>query len=711
MKILRLAGVSQIQTEGMQLSNFLTVNIETQDENNKVTVLCNLSEHGAALHISETARKILKDNPKLFVDISNTSKLLGGSVFRETTWKKSSSNNSLYTNTNYSIEYTEEKIMDLNFANDTLQRKVRARTKRNTEFFYNPEEIEQSIDAGFFDKNNPKISNILDSSILTEVLSYKIFDEVKSFIIHDYLDKTQNVIDISYRVEIKIETFFDDMLMYMAENLNKYSIFLNKYENIIMAPKNYDAIYDRWNENFKSKTLNQLGLNEDKLNFSSEIVKNSDFGQTALFLYNAELLMDEKASSQIYNKFLEKILPTEMSSPDSISSAISQFNGVINKLHEKYAHILYKPGSDKIKISNFSKKRQVNTIVSKNYEPYTLVVEQIGYNVFDDNSSEEMTTSDYSSRVDFERKTFYPDLTSKNSFLTNFEMKKFESTRKASSYLTPTELVYGAETLKTSRGVANMDPVAVKAFRISKAAIASTRQATAGTGKVVNAPMSTLMNGFDFEITSIRDRLVERPLEGNIDPYIESKHYVGVDSLFVGPNEYIDFEMSKNLKKKIGDRNFDIISQVIPNIFLKNKNAVKSIKDLQLSSANSVARKVVDKSIVDLENIPPQIRYMMTDHFQPNKEVDPIQNNDAGQVIQETQANVFAMRATVGFQRDAAGIVNLNSPIVVDMDEALNSNTQSFVLKAHDYEESNLGMYKDNMLSTIYNNFKIVRRG
>ena len=176
-------------------------------------------------------------------------------------------------------------------------------------------------------------------------------------------------------------------------------------------------------------------------------------------------------------------------------------------------------------------------------------------------------------------------------------------------------------------------------------------------------------------------------------------------------NQYIDFEMSRNLNKKIGDRNFDIISQVIPNMFLKNRNAVKSIKDLQLSSANSVARKVIDKSIVDLEAIPPQIKYMMTEQFQPNKQVDPIQNNDASQVIQETQANVFSMRATIGFQRDVNGIINLNNPIVVDMDEALSSNMGSYVVKAYHYEESNLGMYKDNMLSTIYNNFKIVRRG
>ena len=129
-----------------------------------------------------------------------------------------------------------------------------------------------------------------------------------------------------------------------------------------------------------------------------------------------------------------------------------------------------------------------------------------------------------------------------------------------------------------------------------------------------------------------------------------------------------------------------------------------------MSHANSNARKAIDKSIVDLELVPPQIKYMMSNNFQKNKLVDPIQNHDASEVLKETQANIFAIRATIGFERDENGIMNLSNPMIVDMDEALDSDVGSFTVKAHHLEESNLGIVKDNILGTIYNNFKIVRR-
>jgi len=95
---------------------------------------------------------------------------------------------------------------------------------------------------------------------------------------------------------------------------------------------------------------------------------------------------------------------------------------------------------------------------------------------------------------------------------------------------------------------------------------------------------------------------------------------------------------------------------------------------------------------------------MMMDSFQPIPEVDPIKNFDSREIIEETQKNIFKIRALIGFEKNEDGLIDLSMPIFQDVSEQLMNSDKSYLLKGYDYEVPELGIVKDKMLATIYNN-------
>ena len=77
-------------------------------------------------------------------------------------------------------------------------------------------------------------------------------------------------------------------------------------------------------------------------------------------------------------------------------------------------------------------------------------------------------------------------------------------------------------------------------------------------------------------------------------------------------------------------------------------------------------------------------------------------------LIDETQKNIFLVRAHVGFERDADGFPDLNRPIVEDMRSASLSG-KPVLAKAYNYEIPELGIVKDKFMPTIYNNLLYIK--
>ena len=99
---------------------------------------------------------------------------------------------------------------------------------------------------------------------------------------------------------------------------------------------------------------------------------------------------------------------------------------------------------------------------------------------------------------------------------------------------------------------------------------------------------------------------------------------------------------------------------------------------------------------------------MMTNKFQNNPNIDPLENRESRAIIDETQKNVFLVRAHTGFEVDDDGFPNLNRPIMKDMADAT-LGQKPILAKAYNYEVPQLGIVKDKFMPTIYNNLLYVR--
>ena len=100
---------------------------------------------------------------------------------------------------------------------------------------------------------------------------------------------------------------------------------------------------------------------------------------------------------------------------------------------------------------------------------------------------------------------------------------------------------------------------------------------------------------------------------------------------------------------------------------------------------------------------------MMTPEFNPNPESDPLQNSESREIIEETQKNLFLIKALTGFGRDGKGFIDVRQPIYETMDQKVLSSGGPILAKAYDYEIPELGIVKDKFAATIYSNLIYIR--
>jgi hypothetical protein len=217
------------------------------------------------------------------------------------------------------------------------------------------------------------------------------------------------------------------------------------------------------------------------------------------------------------------------------------------------------------------------------------------------------------------------------------------------------------------------------------------------------------LSEFNVTVEEPKRAALERSSYQEIDPLIDSSNYVGDLSSFATNNPAFLLAQFKRKLTKDEQRALEIVSDIVPHRFLRNKKAIKSIKEIQFSNPKSVVRKLATSGELDFENIPPQIKFMMTKSFNPNPESDPLKNRESRQIIEETQKNVFEIVALTGFKKDEQGFLNIHDPIHERMSAAVMRSSEGVLAKARNYEVPELGITKDNFQPTIYNNLVHIR--
>ena len=71
--------------------------------------------------------------------------------------------------------------------------------------------------------------------------------------------------------------------------------------------------------------------------------------------------------------------------------------------------------------------------------------------------------------------------------------------------------------------------------------------------------------------------------------------------------------------------------------------------------------------------------------------------------------NVFVVKAVVGFEKDGDGLLNVTRPIIQDLTPSVLQTYTYILAKAHHYEMPTIGVVKDKIRGTIYNNFLYIR--
>ena len=99
----------------------------------------------------------------------------------------------------------------------------------------------------------------------------------------------------------------------------------------------------------------------------------------------------------------------------------------------------------------------------------------------------------------------------------------------------------------------------------------------------------------------------------------------------------------------------------------------------------------------------------MSSAFNPNPNSDPMKNSESREIIEETQKNLFLVRAFVGFEKDRDGFPDIRSPIYKQIDSSDLSSGRPMLAKAFDYEVPELGIVKDKFAATIYSNLAYIR--
>jgi hypothetical protein len=425
-------------------------------------------------------------------------------------------------------------------------------------------------------------------------------------------------------------------------------------------------------------------------------------------------LLSANVDREVYGTFLKSVLPTSRTSPSTISETLNSISLVYSRVKKAYFYGNSSSNRDR----KFSKVGSVKGIENKleafSTESLTIDKEILGYSIFSSTQKglNKLSTADYKTRFALEQAKYYPSITPDDAtgFMTPSERSQFSRIDNAPAFITPIAMMLGDKKVSTNRGMRNMDVDFVRQFRLAK----SSRAQRAGsesypTGVSRGKLSNDIMSEFNIQIGRPQRAILSRSTEQEIDPLIEVEKYIGDSSTFSTNNPTALLKSFRRILSREDRRVLSIVSDIVPRRFLRQNDAIRSIKQLSMSNPNSLIRRTVTAQAIDLASIPPQVKYMCTQAFAPNPESDPIQNSESSQIIEETQKNLFLVKSLTGFGRDAEGFIDVRQPVYAEMNLDLLSTNGPILAKAFDYEVPELGIVKDNFMATIYSNLIYIR--
>ena len=696
----------------------IILNIETQTEDGDVIALCHINEKVIALETSNIAKTMFKRNRSLFDNLNNSTKLIGGVIYRQEVTTPRDNQNSLSTRILDSYEFVEREISQLYFENNIMKKQQRAISKLGRKFDFDPTTVSANNTGGNFDPKNLSPDDIAESQIICTVEEIGLFQDVgvKTILITDTLDDVKNILEVGYRVEFSVENEFKNYVDYVIKQAEKSLLFINQYSDSLYYEDNYNSKMQMFAESFSEPIMSGLGLGGDGiLDLSNNVVKDSDFGKAGISAYNLSKLMSSNVDYSIYSQVLNTLLPTSRTNPDLVSSFLSKFSSLLENVRKEYLSNTKQTGKESNKFSRVSEgKIFKNSIQAKTSEKIILEQERLGYSLFSDTQKglNKFSSSDYKRRFAAEQAKYYPNigLDDDTSFMTPSEKFEFSKMDNAPAFLTPSSLIMGPERIKTNRGMKNIPMNKIREFRLAKSSRAQQMKSSRNPVSYSKAQVTNdVISSFNITIASPKLPILERSTEEIVDPLADAKHYVGENSLFVTNNP---FELRKQFKRILRDEDrkiLGIVSDVVPRRFLRDKKAIKSIKEIQFSNPKSRVRKLASSQELRIAEIPPHVKFMMSKSFNPNPNSDPMKNNEAREIIEETQKNLFLIKALVGFEKDRDGFVDIRNPIYKQVDSSVLSSGQPILAKGFDYEIPELGIVKDKFAATIYNNLIYIR--
>ena len=587
---------------------------------------------------------------------------------------------------------------------------------------YDPRLIAQSPKKNILDPDNITRDDLLASDFVCSGEELFVFSRVgvKTFMFTDNLSKKDNLSEVSYELELTVDTDFSSYIDFILSKLQDSIYFLENYFNGIVAGKSFDNSINQFKKSFVDDIMNQLGISYDdsrNIDMSNNIISQSQFGQAAKNYYNVLLLLRPNIDKNIYSQIIKRLLPVKNSNPSVISSVIAQFSTVYNEVIKVYGR-----KNDKLinnrKRSIVGAKQKLNSkIIKKTKERYKIEQDKLGYNIFDVNQKgiNLFTRKQYADRFLSERDRYYTSLVNSPELnvLKPTERADFLNASSGAKFLTPVSFVMGEERLDVTRGLKSLNPESFKQFKSLKAIKSKRRQVESFNGTTeLNKIASNSTTLFNIAVSKPSMSLLDQKNEVVNDSHIDVKEYLGSQSFFISENPVIIRANLKNiLLKKDNKTTLSLVGDFIPRKILKPKQAIKSIREINISNPKSRFTGGVVNNSLTIKNIPPQIRVMALDSFATIHNLsDPIKNPNSNAVLSETQQNVFLVSALVGFKRFPEGFIDVNQPIYTDLDLLFNNIPANGLLaKAYDYEIPEIGIVKDKFSSTIYNNLIYIR--
>tara|TARA_R100001015_G_C4634686_1_gene201742 strand:+ start:130 stop:2232 length:2103 start_codon:yes stop_codon:yes gene_type:complete len=699
------------------MTTSVSLSIETQTETGDVLSLCFLNKQNISLEISSTAQKMLKYNRSLFNRINNLTEIKSLMFYRKECHDSILKNNNLYAKMNNSGRIVEKDLIFVSL-DDFSGEVSRIETKFGKIVDLQKRNAENIDTSTILDLNNITLDDLKHSKDICTVEEIGIFEKIgiKTFLITDKLSVDPSIYHVGYRVDVKVQHKFDDYVSMVLQALNDSIYFIKSYHSLVVSSINYDSKKEVFHESFVNRIFDSLNVNidrADRINIGSDTFKTSEFGKAAIAFYNAQDLIMPNASKKIYNSIMRTLLPTKKTNPDLILRLVKDFESLYHECIDKYfasATMTMENVHSKI----HSKLRDSNIISSETKETYQIDRSTLGYYIFSNEQDglNRFSSNAYRTRYVLEQMRYYPqmNLGTESNFMTDSEKSDFLNRNNYPAFVTPIGIAMNGERITFERGLANTSVEKIREFRLKKSAQYKNNSSPNNLPAGSNFGASNeVLSGFNLSVGSPRDSLLPRATEESIDPLIDSRFFLGANSLFNSSNPEIPSANASGIGSGAAQVAINVLSDLVPRAFLSQENQIQNIGNLQLSNPNSAIRQAIVTNTIDLSKIPPQLKAATLPSFQPNPMVDPIANFESGQIIEETQMNIYVVRSIVGFSTSENGFSNVSDRIYKDIEKSDLESGQEILAKAFRFEVTELGILEDLSNTTIYSNLIHIR--